>query len=186
MRRQRDDVLTPLGKRRESERDDVQSIVEILSESPRFHLSVEIAVRGGDDPHVDRCSLSRTDRTHFAVLQHAQELGLQGERHVTDFIQKQSPSVGSGNETFVIVGRTGKRAFAVTEQFRFEQIFRYGRAIDGYERSRRAAACAVYRAREKFLSRAARALDEHARLRLGHQPRLMEYVLHLWALRHKI
>jgi len=67
----------------------------------------------------------------------------------------------------VIVTRTGKRAFAVAEQFRFEQIFRDGRAIDGYEGSLRAAARAVYPAREELLSRAARSLDEHARLRLG-------------------
>ena len=44
----------------------------------------------------------------------------------------------------------------------------------------------MYRAREELLSRAARALDEHARLRLGNQARLMEHVFHFRALRHEI
>src|SRR2546422_4619539 len=117
---------------------------------------------------------------------HAQKLGLQSKRHVADFVQKQRPSVGGGDEPLVIVARTGKRAFAVAKQFRFEQIFRDGRAIDGYEGSLRALARAVYRAREELLSRTARSLDEHARLRLGNQARLMEHVFQFRALRHEV
>src|SRR5258706_14623616 len=126
-------------------------------------------MRRGEDPYVHRRPLSCTDRTHLAVLQYPQELGLQSKRHIADLIQEQRPSVRRGDKPLVVVDRAGERTFAVPEQFGFEQIFRDGRAVDGYEGSVRAAACAVYRAREELLSGAARALDENARFRLGNQ-----------------
>ena len=185
MLRERDDVLAPLGERREGERDDVQAVVEVLAESPFFHLDVEVAVRRGDDPHVHRRPLRGADRSHLPVLQHAQELRLQSERHVADLIQEQRPSVCGGDEPLVIVGRAGKGAFAVAEQFRFEQVLRYGGAIDGDEGPLGAAARAMYGAREKLLSRSARSVDENARVRLRDQARLVKDVLHFRALRHE-
>src|SRR5262249_8325918 len=49
-----------------------------------------------------------------------------------------------------------------------------------------ASARAVYAAGKQLLAGAARALNEHARLRLGDQPRLMQNVLHPRALGHEI
>src|SRR5258706_3248958 len=185
MSRQGNDVFAPLRERRENERDDVEAIVKVLAEAPGFHLDVEVTVRGGNDPYVHRRPLSCTDRTHLAVLQYPQELGLQSKGHIADLIQEQRPSVRCGDKPLVVVDRPGERGFAVSEQFRLEQIFRDGGAIDRNERSLRASARTVYGAREELLSGAARALDEHARFRLGDQARLMEHVLHFRALRHQ-
>src|SRR6267143_3836988 len=158
--RQGNDVFAPLRERGENERDDVEAIVKVLAEPPGFHLDIEVAMRRGDDPYVHRRPVSRTDRTHLAVLQYPQELGLQSKGHIADLIQEKRASVRCGDKPLVVVDRAGERAFAVSEQFGFKQIFRDGGAIDRNEGSLRASACAVYRAREELLSGAARALDE--------------------------
>ena len=50
------DVLAPLAQRRQRDRDDVDAVEEILAERSRLDRLGEIAVRGGDDAHVDLAS----------------------------------------------------------------------------------------------------------------------------------
>src|SRR5207247_2503486 len=47
------DVLPPLAERREMDRDHVQAIEEVLSEHPVSDGLRDLAVRRGDQPHVD-------------------------------------------------------------------------------------------------------------------------------------
>jgi len=84
-----------------------ETIVKVLAEPPGFHLDVEVAVRGGDDPHVHRRPLSCADRTDLTILQYPQELGLQSKRHIADLIQEQRPSVRSRDKPLMVVDRAG-------------------------------------------------------------------------------
>jgi hypothetical protein len=82
-----------------------------------FHALLEPAVGGGDDPHVDIDRAVAANALEFAFLQHAQQFALERERHLADFIEKNSATVGQFEATFTFVGGPGERAFFVTEKF---------------------------------------------------------------------
>ena len=88
---------------------------------PGFHRGVQVAVRGRDDPHVDRDRLAAAERPHRALLQHPQQLDLQGGRHVPDFVEQQRAAVGLLEQALVIGDGVGEGALHVAEQFRLEQ-----------------------------------------------------------------
>jgi hypothetical protein len=54
---------------------------------------LEVLMRRREDPHVDLDRVLRADRRHDPVLEHAQDLGLQVERHVADLVEEQRPAV---------------------------------------------------------------------------------------------
>ena len=87
------------------QRDDVEPVIEILAKLAARLLRVEIAMRGGDHPHVDRNRLRRADRPHFALLQHAQQLDLQRQRHVADLVEEQRAAVGRLEQALVRLDR---------------------------------------------------------------------------------
>ena len=68
-------------------RKHVQTVVEILSKIAFFHVAQQIAIRSGEDAHID---LDRTTATHplkLTLLQNAQQLRLEIQRNLTDFIE---------------------------------------------------------------------------------------------------
>jgi hypothetical protein len=64
--------------------------------------------------------------------------------------------------------RAGKRAFHMAEQFRFQQLLRQRRAIDGNERFRPPLAMRMDSARDNFLARPAFAFDQDRHITIGH------------------
>ena len=62
-----------------------------------------------------------TDRRHFALLEHVQQLGLKVQREVADFVEKQRTAVGCEDPADAVFIGPGERAFAMPEEFRFEQ-----------------------------------------------------------------
>ena len=67
-------------------------------------------------------ALVAAKRSHFALLQHPQQLGLQGQRHVADFVQKQGPAIGRVEQPFPVLVGAGEGPLAVAEQFAFQQL----------------------------------------------------------------
>ena len=61
---------------------------------PSATIDGQIAVRGGDDPHVDVDRLLAADAFHPAVLQDAQHADLGGRRQLADLVEKQRAAVG--------------------------------------------------------------------------------------------
>ena len=49
---------------------------------------IEVAVRRGDDAHVDCRLRPGADRPYRALLEDAQQLRLQSERHVADLVEE--------------------------------------------------------------------------------------------------
>ena len=84
-------------------------------------------MRRRDHAHVDRDRLRRADGPHFAFLQHAQQLDLQGERHVADLVEEDRPAVGRLEQPLVRLDRAGERAARVPEQLGLEQRLRESR-----------------------------------------------------------
>ena len=71
---------------------------QVGAEAAGGHLFLKVAVGAGDDAHVDGLRDAGADRDHLALLQHAQELGLEVERHFRDLVEQQSAAVGRAEE----------------------------------------------------------------------------------------
>ena len=67
-------------------------------------------------------------------LQDAQELGLQIERHLADFVEEDRARAGHFEQPRLVPVGAGERAFHVPEELAFQQVGRQGRTVDGDER----------------------------------------------------
>ncbi len=159
----------------------VEAVVEVLAKVAHRHFFFDVAVGGGDDAYVHVDGLGRAHRPHLLLLQHAQELGLQGEGHVADLVQEQRSPLGGEEEPLVATGGAGESPFHMPEQLRFQQVLGDGGAVDGDEGLVAPGAGPVDGARQQLLAGARLAVDEHTRVAGGHQARLGEHRFHLRA-----
>jgi hypothetical protein len=90
----------------------------------------------------------------------AQQLGLQGQRHLADFVQKQRASSGFFEQAHVRRAGAGERAGLVSEELTFEELLRYRRAVHTDEWFVGAGEC-VHGLGDEFLARARRTLNQY-------------------------
>ena len=140
--------LRPLAQRRHAQIDDVEAEIEILAESALAHRLLEVAVRGGDDADVDLHRLGAADAVDLALLDGAQQLGLQARMHLADFVEQQGAAIGFLELADAARDGAGEGALLVAEQLAFEQVLRDGGAVDRDERCLGALALAVDVARD--------------------------------------
>src|SRR5205814_437950 len=88
----------------------------------------------------------------FVFLQSAQQLGLQLQRNVSNFIQKERAPIGQFEAAGLLSDSTGERASLVAEQFTFQKPGRDRRAIQLDEGSIPASAQIVDRTRDQFFT----------------------------------
>lgn len=138
-----------------------EAIVQVLAEFAFADQHRQIPVSRSNDAHVDLVSVVGTQRADFAFLQHAQQLGLQGQRHVADFIEQQGAAIGRIEQTGAVTISTGERAFAVAEQFTFQQVLRERRAVLHDERLGTARPAIVNRPGNDFLASAGFTAQQH-------------------------
>src|SRR5690606_38246711 len=100
--REQGDVLASLAQRRQQDLEDVEPVIEILAQlllADRFGGN---PIGRGDDPHVGFEQGIRADPRETTSLEHAQQLDLEPERHLDNFVEKQSAPVGTLNEAAVL------------------------------------------------------------------------------------
>ena len=81
------------------------------------------------------------DADDLAGFQHAQELGLEGQRHVPHLVEEQRAADGIFESTLARLVGAGVGAGLVPEQLVVEQIFVESRAVEGHERFVARAGC---------------------------------------------
>lgn len=99
------------------DRDGIQTIEQVLTETSLANFIFGIAVGRSDHAHVDALGLIRTDTANLTFLQSAQQLNLKGGRRLGDFIEEHCAVVGFLPETAAVNGGAGKRAADMTEEF---------------------------------------------------------------------
>ena len=157
---ERRDVLDPLAQRRDADRDDVEPVVEVLAEAARLHVGREVAVRRGDEPHVDRLR-APADLLHFARLERAQDLGLDRQRELADLVDEERAFVGLLEVPLPRLRGAGERPLRVAEQLRLRELARDRGGVEAHERLVGPARVGVERGRHHVLAGAALARDKH-------------------------
>ena len=164
-------VARPQGRHRE--RDHGQPVVEILAEAPRLDLGAQVAVGGGDHPHVDRHRILGAEGLDHPLLEHPQQLdlGLAGqeidvvEHHRAPFRLPEEPPTG------LIRPREGP--LFVPEERGFDQRGRQSGEADHTEGLGGSPAGRVERPGRSPLADAGLALEEHRRIARRHGPELV-------------
>ncbi len=82
------DVLAALAQGRRRDRHDVEPEVEILAELALLDLAAQILAGRRDDAQVDLDRLVAADAAELALLEHAQELGLEIERQLAELVEE--------------------------------------------------------------------------------------------------
>ena len=114
-------ILAPFAQRRQLDFDRVQPEQQILPE-PGFVIELLPGQVGrSNNADVDAGRAGGPYREYLALFQYRQQFCLQVQRQITNFVEKQSASVGCLYSTDPILAGVGECAFDVTEQLGFEQ-----------------------------------------------------------------
>ena len=164
-----------LAQRRQLESDDVEAVKQVFAETPLTHHLVEIQVGGGDDAHVGAAGHRVAHALVFLVLDEAQQLGLQGEREVTDLVEEQGAAIGLADPALGALAGAGEGALGMAEQLALHQLGGQRRAVDGHAGALGAAAPAMDGARQLALAGAGLTENEDVGIGRRHLPRSLQH-----------
>ena len=159
-------VLAALLQGRKDDLDDSEPVIQVLAKLAFGDPRGKRRVRGREDAHVDRDAGPAADALDLALLEHAQELRLERQRHVADLVQEERPAVGGLDPSDARLDAGGDAALD-PEELRFEKTLGQRSAVDRHERLGRAIAAGVDHPRDELLARAALAADQDG----GHRRR---------------
>ncbi len=130
---ERGNILLPFSQGRHMYGEHPQAVVKIAAECARGDHLRQIAICGGHETNIHARRMRAAQPLELLLLQHAQKFGLQFERNISDFVQKNSAAIRQLKSADPLRDRSGKCAALVTEQFRFEQAGGNCGAIYFYE-----------------------------------------------------
>ena len=91
---QQRNIALALAQRRQFDLHHVQPEEEVLAEPAGADGRFQVAIGGGDDAHVECARVRWRPPAEFALLQHAQQLGLQIHGQVANFVEEDGAAVG--------------------------------------------------------------------------------------------
>ena len=146
------DFFTALAQRRHSQPDDVEAVEEVFAEASLRDQLLEIGVGRGDDAdvHLDRMGLA--ERVDLVGLEKAEQLRLQVDRQIRDFVEKQRAPFRRADDAGEGGIGAGERAAAVAEQLALEHVARHRRAVEREHDLLGAVRGAMDRAGQHFLA----------------------------------
>src|SRR4029453_1575892 len=108
---------------------DVDAVEEILAESPVPHRLLEIDVRGDNEPEVRANRLGPPDALDLAFLNRAQQLGLQVEPEIADFVEEERAARGELELSELLLQGAGERPALVPEKRALDELVRNRREV---------------------------------------------------------
>ena len=133
------------------------------------HQLLQIFVAGRYYTYINVDNPISADPDNLLLLKHAQQPCLQGQIHLTDFIQKQRAFVCQFKiPHFSALFSPGESALIIPKQFTFQEIFRDGGTVYRYKRVIFPVGTVMDRLGEQLLSRTALAIYQQGRIRTRH------------------
>ena len=154
-------VLAALAQRRQQQWQHGDAEMEVLAKGAVFDHLAEVTVAGADEAHVGFFLFLAAEELEGLFLQQPQKLRLQGQRQVTDLVEKKGATAGKLDATTASFARAGVGAGLGAKELDLQQRVGNGRAIHGNERPAAALAVDVDRPREELFAGATFALQQH-------------------------
>src|SRR5512133_35457 len=127
---QQRDIIRPLTQCGCSKWHHVKTVVEIFPKTALSNFFVEVFVSRSNNSYIHGDQTGSPYPFKTALLQDTQHLGLSFERHITNFIKKQSATVGKVKFPLFLGQCSGKSTLLVAKEFTLNQLFRDGCTID--------------------------------------------------------
>src|SRR5262245_7993689 len=108
-------VVAALLERRHGKRYDFQPVIQIAAKGTGGDRLIEVPIGRGDEPKVDADAACAADAFELMILEHAKQLGLQFERKLADFVEKDGSAFRGFELPFLLGDGAGKRAPFVPE-----------------------------------------------------------------------
>ena len=153
-------------------------MIEVFAKVARGHGLLKIAICGAQDPCVRLQDGIAPQALEGAVLQDPQNLRLDHQRDVADFIQKDRAATGLLELSDPPCRGAGEGARLVAKKLAFQQGLRDGRAVDDHQRHLISPAVLINRACHQFLARARLAADEYGGVGCGDSADRLVELLH--------
>ena len=109
--------------------NDAEAIVKIFAELALGHALFEIRVGRSKNAHVHALRTRLSDRHDLLQLEEAQQLGLDVDRQVADFVEEERAARRRAHQTGLIGNRSRKAAAAMAEQLAVGEIASRRRAV---------------------------------------------------------
>src|SRR5271166_3483128 len=161
---QQRNVLSSLPKRRDLNRKHVQSIKQVFAKLAFANHRGKIPVGGGDDSHIDMDRSGAPQTFELLLLNGTQQLGLQFQADVTDFIEKKRTMIGEFESAFLLHQGPGESSFLVSKQFTFQQSRGNGSTVHSHQRVISPGAEVMDRACNHFFARSSLTVQKHRRV----------------------
>jgi hypothetical protein len=129
------DVLTALAKRRQAQRHDGETVIEILAESTGVNRREKVLVGRSDDREIHGLAAGAAEAAHAALLNDVEKLGLERVGQERDFVEQDGSTVSTLKEAGFRLSRIREGAALEAEQLGLEQARGNRRAVDINERS---------------------------------------------------
>ncbi len=123
------DILLMLAKRRQVNGIDIQPVEKILAEFASLRHGVQVAIGRGQNANVDRNRARASDPVNFLLLERSQQLHLQMDIELGNFIQEDRPPVCKLELAQLRLCRPRERSFLMSEQLALYQFLDEGRTI---------------------------------------------------------
>src|SRR5262245_11505925 len=162
-------IASSLTQRGDMDRLLGDAVEEVLPESSLHDRLGQIEIGCANQSRLERQSSVPAQSSKLFLLNHAQQLDLQGEIEIADLIQKERAVFRLFQKAYAPGRRAGERAFFVAEERAFNQSGRNLSDIDRNPGRFGAISQPVNRLREEFLARARFADEERARIGMRNQ-----------------
>ena len=127
------DLFEALGERGDAHLGPADAIVEVLAEAAGRDLGAQVLEGGDADADVDLAGARGAELHHFMLLEHAEQLRLDGEVEVAHLVEEQRAAV-RGDDVALGVGiGAGEGAALRAEEEALGEPRRDGGAVDGDE-----------------------------------------------------
>ena len=104
------DLLPSIAQRRDVDPDDAQPVGQVLAELTLGDPLLQVGVGGGEHADIHRLRPRLADGHDLALLEEAQQLRLDVERQVADFVEEQRAAGGRADQALLIGDCSGEAA----------------------------------------------------------------------------
>ena len=165
-------VVWSFPQRRHSQFNDVDPVEKVLPKNAFLNQIWKVLMGRAEYPDIHRNFLGIANRADSLFLNCPQEFYLHCQRQVSNFVQKQSATVGRSKQAVFVFNGPGKAALFVPKKFTLHEFRGDGSTVDSYKGTVAARTLQMNHSCDQFFTATRFPADENRCLAPGQFPSL--------------